>query len=97
MYRPAGTFDAAVSVSVVVLVPPAVSLTVKGVNDAVGSVGPAPTLEGMIDEDMFTGPVKPVLFRPIVIVTEEFDARPWVVALGFRAKSPLTKIVRVIS
>ena len=97
MYRPAGTFDAAVSVNVVVLVPPAVSLTVKGVNDTVGSVGPAPTLEGMIDEDMFTGPVKPVLFRPIVIVTEEFDARPWVVALGFRAKSPLTKIVRVIS
>lgn len=97
LYRPAGTLDAAVSVKVVVLVPPAVSLTVKGLNDAVGSVGPAPTLEGMIDEDMFTGPVKPVLFRPIVIVTEEFDARPWVVALGFRAKSPLTKIVRVIS
>src|SRR6267143_5253918 len=69
LYRPAGTLDAAVSVKVVVLVPPADSLTVKGLNDAVGSVGPAPTLEGMIDEDMLTGPVKPVLFRPIVIVT----------------------------
>ena len=97
MYRPAGTFDAAVSVNVVVLVPPAVSLTVKGVNDTVGSVGPAPTLEGMIDEDMLTGPVNPVLFRPIVIVTEELDARPWLVVLGFKAKSPLTKIVRAIS
>jgi len=51
----------------------------------------------MIDEDMLTRPVKPVLFRPIVIVTEEFDARPWLVVLGFKAKSPLTKIVRAIS
>jgi len=54
-------------------------------------------LEGMIDEDMFTGPVKPVLFRPIVIVTEEFDARLWLVVLGFKEKSPLTKIVSVIA
>jgi len=51
----------------------------------------------MIDEDMLTGPVNPVLFRPIVIVTEELDARPWLVVLGFKAKSPLTKIVRAIS
>lgn len=88
--------DAAISVNVVVLTPPADSLTVKGVNDADGSAGPAPTLEGMIDEDMFTGPVKPVLFRPIVIVTEEFDVRLWLVVLGFKVKSPLTKMVRVI-
>jgi hypothetical protein len=67
--------DAAVIVNVVVLVPPAVSLTVKGANDAVGTPGPAPTLEGTIDEDMVTGPVKPVLFRPIAIATEEFETR----------------------
>ena len=96
LYRPAGTLDAAVSVNIVVLVSPADSLTVRGVNDAVGTPGPAPVLEGMIDEDIFTGPVKPVLFRPIVTVTEEFDARLWLVALGFKEKSPLTKIVRVI-
>ncbi len=72
-------------------------MTVRGVNDAIGTPGPAPMLEGMIDEDMFTGPVKPVLFRPIVIVTEEFDARLWLVVLGFKEKSPLTKIVSVIA
>jgi hypothetical protein len=89
--------DAAVSVSVVALIPPADSLTVNGVNDAVGRPGPAPLLEGRIDDDIFTGPVKPVLFSPIVIVTEEFDARLWLDVLGFREKSPLTEIVRVIA
>jgi len=67
--------DVAVSVNVVVLVPPADSLTVTGANDAVGTAGPAPALDGMIEDDMLTGPVKPVLFRPIAIVTEEFDGR----------------------
>jgi len=94
LYRPAGTLDAAVSVNIVVLVSPADSLTVRGVNDAVGTPGPAPVLEGMIDEDMLTEPVNPVLFRPIAIATEEFDARLWLVTLGFKEKSPLTKIVR---
>lgn len=88
--------DAAVSVRVVVLIPPADNLTVSGVNDAEGTAGPAPALDGMMEEDMFTGPVKPVLFKPIVIVTEEFDGRLWLVVLGFKVKSPLTKMVRVI-
>jgi hypothetical protein len=97
LYRPAGTLDAAVSVNVVALIPPADSLTVSGVNDEVGTWGPAPVLEGTIDEDIFTGPVKPVLFSPIVIVTEEFEARLWLVVLGFKEKSPLTVTVRVIA
>lgn len=75
LYRPAGTLDEAVNVRSVVLIPPADSLTTKGVNVAVGTAGPAPTLEGTIEEDIFTGPVKPVLFRPIVMITEEFEAR----------------------
>ncbi len=75
LYRPAGTLAGAVNVRSVVLIPPADSLTIKGVNVAVGTAGPAPMLEGTIEADMLTGPVKPVLFRPIVMITEEFEAR----------------------
>jgi hypothetical protein len=93
LYRPAGTFDVAVRVRRVVLVPPADSLTDDGVNNAVGTSGPAPTLDGTIEEVMLTGPVKPVLFRPIEMMIEEFEARVWLVVPGFNEKSALTEIV----